>query len=166
MLGPRDARQDPLTIWRSRQCIKLPSKLPQYLNNLSSKFRPLWNRIYLGLSENEDKAWPTERTNEGIQAENEAKLPQYPKTILNADPVLLRTQDLANSAELIDNPISVAQCQIYGSTIGLPGTQSQDKMKTLKHTLRTWSLENHDSCSNHDMTTSGHGNNALTHSGF
>ena len=72
-------------------------------------------------SKDEDEAWPTEGTNEGIQAANETKFPQYPKTILNADPVLLQTQDPANSAEQINTPISAAQCQINFAWTPVPG---------------------------------------------
>ena len=115
-------------------------------------------------SKDEDEAWPAEGTNEGIQAANEAKFPQYPKTILSADPVLLQTQNPANSAEQIKTPISAAQCQIYGST--LPGPQSQDDDEDSSPHVQDLDLANHALCSNHDMTTSGHGNNALTHFWF
>ena len=72
-------------------------------------------------SEDEDEAWPTEGATERIQAANKAMFPQYSKTTPSADPVLLRTQQPANPAEPINTPISAAQCQINGSTIGVPG---------------------------------------------
>ena len=109
-------------------------------------------------SEGEDEAWPIEGTNERIQAANEAVFPQYPKTSVSADPVLLRTQHPANSAEPIVTPISAAQCRIYGSTIGLPGPQSQDDDEDSSPHVQDSDLEDHTSCSNCDMTTFGHTN--------
>ena len=72
-------------------------------------------------SEDEDEAWPTEGANERIQAANETVFPQYPKTPLSADPVLLRTQNPAISAEPINTPISDAQCQINFAWTPIPG---------------------------------------------
>ena len=84
--------------------------------------------------------------------------PQCQKTILSADPVLLRTPDPAISAEPINTPISAAQCQINGSTIGVPGPQSQDDDEDSSPYVQDLDLEDQVSCSNREMTTFGHTN--------
>ena len=103
-------------------------------------------------SEDEDEAWPTEGAKEGIQAANSARFPQYPKTTPSADPVLLRTQNPANSA-------NANECD-------LPGPQSRDDDEDSSPFVQDLDLEDSVSCSNHEMTTCGHRNNTLTHSGL
>ena len=70
------------------------------------------------------------------------------------------------SAEPINTPISAAQCQISGSIIGVSGPQSQDDDEDSSPYVQDLDLEDHVSCSNHEMTTCGHQNNTLTHSGL
>ena len=95
-------------------------------------------------SEDEDEAWPTEGTNERIQAANELGFPQYPKTTPSADPVLLRTQFPANSANANEGD--------------LPGPQSRDDDEDSSPFVQDLDLEDSTSCSNRETTTRGHPN--------
>ena len=102
-------------------------------------------------SEDEDEAWPTEGTNERIQAAKQRMFPQHPKTTLSADPVLLRTQFPALSA-------NANECD-------LPGPLSRDDDEDSSPLVQDLDLEDNTSCSKRDVTTYGQTNNTLTHSG-
>ena len=86
-------------------------------------------------SEDEDEAWPTEGANERIQAANQAVFPQYPKTTPSADPVLLRTQDPANSAKANECDLPAKRGM---TTFGHPNT----KPLTLSPATRAHGSEN------------------------
>ena len=90
-----------------------------------------------------------------------------PKNPLSVNPVFQWTQNPPNSSEPINTLISAAQCQINGSTNGLPEPQYQDDDEDSSPRVQELDQEEPYLCSNLKMTTSGHAStDTLTHFGF